>query len=116
MTGLEIIEQIPIMELPSLITIGFIFGTFSIFVPMCIVHKLTNDFDKLLLTEFISGIIYVVFVLTMLISGVCEKPTGEYQYKVRIGEEVSYVEFTDKYDVITENNDGTYIIQERNIC
>ena len=41
-------------------------------------------------------------------------PTGEYRYKVRITEDVGYVEFTDKYDVITENDDGTYIIQEKN--
>ena len=47
-------------------------------------------------------------------SGVLERPTGEYQYKARITEDVGYIEFTNKYDVITKNDDGTYITQEKN--
>ena len=49
----------------------------------------------------------------LLVSGVLEEPTGEYQYKVKIAESVGYIELTDKYVVIAENDDGTYIIQEK---
>ena len=56
----------------------------------------------------------MAFAFTMMSIGVFDKPTGEYQYKVKITKDVGYVEFTDKYEIITENDDGTYIVQEKN--
>ena len=113
MKGLEIIECIPVKQVPDLVMICFIVGTVSILIPSYIVLKLTKNFNKALVTELISGLIYMVFVLVLLTSGVFEKPTGEYHYKVKLTEDVGYVEFTNKYDVVTENDDGTYIIQEK---
>lgn len=113
MNGLEIIECIPVEKVPDLVLICTILGVCSILIPTFIVSKLTKSFNKAILTELISGIIYLVFGLTLLTSGVFEKPTGEYQYKVKITEDVGYIEFIDKYDVVAENDDGTYIIQER---
>ena len=114
MNGLEIIEQIAVNQVPGSTIIYMILGVFSILIPTFIVYLLTKNQSKALATEFISGIVYFVLLVTLLFSGVFEKPTGEYKYKVRITEDVSYIEFTDKYDVITENDDGTYIIQEKN--
>ena len=69
----------------------------------------------MLLTELCSGVFYLVFALVLLTIGVFEKPTGEYQYKVKITEDIGYIEFIDKYDVVAENDDGTYIIEEKHI-
>lgn len=113
MTGLEIIEYIAVKQVPDLVLICIILGTVSILIPAYIVHKLTKSFNKALVTELICGLIYTVFTLVVLASGILDKPTGEYQYKVKITEDLGYVEFTNKYDVITENDDGTYIIQEK---
>lgn len=113
MNGLEIIECIPVKQIPEAVLICVILGTCSILIPTFIVHKLTKSHNKALLTELVSGIIYLIFGLMLLTSGIFEKPTGEYQYKVKITEDVGYMEFIDKYDVVAENDDGTYIIQER---
>ena len=114
MNGLEIIECIPVKQIPDSVLICAILGTFLILIPTFIAYRLTKDYNKALLTEAICGIVYLVFVMVLLTSGIFKKPNGEYQYKVKITEAVGYVEFIDKYDVITENDDGTYIIQEKN--
>lgn len=115
MEGLEIIEHIAIEQVPDVILYCLLLlGCFSILIPAFAVYNLTKNGKKAFLAETISGIVYLVFLIGLLESSVLEKPTGEYQYKVKITEDVGYVEFTDKYDVVSENEDGTYIVQEKN--
>lgn len=114
MNGLEIIEQIAVSKVPDSTITYMLLGVFSILIPTSAVYLFTKNGCKAWVTEIISGIVYIAIIITLIFSGSLEKPTGEYQYKVRITEDVSYIEFTNKYDVITENNDGTYIIQEKN--
>lgn len=113
MKGLEIIECIAIERVPDSVMFCLLLGVFSILIPTFAVYSLTKHGGKALLTELISGFIYLVVLGGLLSSEALEKPTGEYQYKVRITEDVSYIEFTDKYEVIVENDDGTYIVQEK---
>ena len=113
MKGLEIIECIATGQVPDSVLFCLILGTVSIMIPTFAVYKLTKNGNKAFLIEVISGLIYIVFTIILLHSKILEKPTGEYQYKVRITEDVGYVEFTDKYEVVTENDDGTYIVQEK---
>lgn len=113
MEGLEIIERIAIEQVPGWIIICLLLGVSSILIPTFVAYRITKNANKTFLTEIISGIIYIALLVVLIFSGVLEKPTGEYQYKVKITEDVGYVEFTDKYDVIAENDDGTYIIQEK---
>ena len=114
MNGLEIIERIAVEQIPDWVLYCIILGTFSVLIPTFVVYLLTKSGGKSILVEVICGIIYIVFAATLMLSGALDKPTGEYQYKVKITEDVGYIEFTDKYDVIEENDDGTYIIQEKN--
>ena len=114
MKGLEIIEQIAINKVPDSTIMYILLGIFSILIPTFVVYLFTKNGCKVLVTEIISGIVYIALVVTLISSDVLEKPTGKYQYKVRITEDVSYVEFTDKYEVVSENDDGTYIVQEKN--
>lgn len=113
MEGLEVIEQIAVTQIPVLFVILIILGCFSILVPTYIAWLLTKSRYLTFVTENIAMFIYLVFVTTILGNGVLERPTGEYQYKVRITEGVGYIEFTDKYEVIAENDDGTFIVQEK---
>jgi putative Ca2+/H+ antiporter (TMEM165/GDT1 family) len=115
MKGLEIIERIAIEQTPDWVVICIVLGTFSILIPTVVVYSFTKNFSKSLVAEVISGAIYIAFALIVLVNGVFDKPTGEYQYEVKITEDVGYIEFTDKYDVVKENDDGTYIVQEKNI-
>ena len=114
MNGLEIIERIAVEQIPDCVLCYILLGAFSILIPTFVVYSLTKNGSKSIFVEAICGIIYIVFVATLMLSGALNKPTGEYQYKVKITEDVGYIEFTDKYDVIEENDDGTYIIQEKN--
>ena len=113
MNGLEIIEQIAVKQIPDWVLCCILLGTFSVLIPTFVVYSLTKNGSKSILVEAICGIIYLVSAVTLMLSGALDKPTGEYQYKVKITEDVGYIEFTDKYDVIEENDDGTYIIQEK---
>jgi len=113
MNGLEIIERIAVEKIPDWALCCILLGTFSILIPTFVVYLLTKNGSKAILVETICGIIYMVSVVTLMLSGALDKPTGEYQYKVKITEDVGYIEFTDKYDVVEENDDGTYIVQEK---
>lgn len=113
MKGLEIIECIAIKQVPDSVLICLVLGVFSILIPAFVVYALTKHDNKAYLAEAISGLVYIAVLIGLMKSGALEKPTGEYQYKVKITEDVGYVEFTDKYDVIAENDDGTYIVQEK---
>lgn len=113
MEGLEVIEQIAVVQVPASTVICLILGIFSILIPTGVVYYFTKNSNKTFTTEYISGFVYIVLVAVLIFSKVLEKPTGEYKYKVRITEDASYVEFTDKYEVITENDDGAYIIKEK---
>lgn len=114
MEGLEVIEQIAVYQVPESTIIWLVLCVFSILIPPLATYYITQNSAKTIVAEVIYGVAYAVLASALLVSGVLEKPTGEYQYKVRITEDVGYVEFTDKYEVITENDDGTYIIQEKN--
>lgn len=114
MNGLEIIEHIAVNQVPFSTIMYMVLGVFLILIPTFVVYLFTKNISKALITEFISGIVYLALIVALLFSGVFEKPTGEYKYKVRITEDVGYIEFTDKYDIISENDDGTYIVQEKN--
>lgn len=113
MEGLEVIEQIVVTQVPSLFQVLIALGCFSVLIPTYISWLLTKNDDLTFVTEIISIAVYLVLMATLANNGVLERPTGEYQYKVRITEDVGYIEFTDKYEVIAENDDGTYIVQEK---
>lgn len=114
MEGLEIIERIAIEQIPDLVLICVTFGAILVFLtPTFVTYVLAKDLGKALLAEAISAIIVVTGFFCLMSSGVLKQPTGEYKYKVRLTEDVSYTEFTEQYEVITENDDGTYIIKEK---
>ena len=113
MDGVEIIESIAVKQIPEYASICLILGVLWIIVPTFVVWAITHNELAAFVVEIVTGVGYIALVVILLTSGVLEQPTGEHQYKVKITEDVGYIEFTDKYDVITDNGDGTYIVAEK---
>lgn len=57
--------------------------------------------------------IFLFVMLPTVANGVFDKPTGEYKYKVNITDECGFNEFNNAYEIIEENEDGTYVIREK---
>lgn len=113
MDGVEIIESIVVEQVPEYVLACLILGVWLILVPTVVVLAITHNAFAAFVSEIVIGIGYIALIVILLVSGVLEQPTGEYNYKVKITEDVGYIEFTDKYDVITDNGDGTYIVAEK---
>ena len=55
---------------------------------------------------------FILFVVGIFCMGFIENPTGKYTYKVTISDEVNFVEFNNKYEIIDQ--DGLiYTIKEK---
>ena len=114
MNGIEILNQIEIMQTPLWIEILFI----TCCVIMCIsfgVGLAAAKSDKEILA-IVFLIIAGVCAIGILISFFCmvfiEEPTGKYEYDCLISEDVSMTEFYEKYDVI-EVNGQIWTIKEK---
>lgn len=105
--GVTILSQTEIMEAPynQVIVIASFIIIFIIFA--IIEHALTNNISYLSL--FLALLLAVVIGLGYFKA--FKEPTGRYEYKVTIDKSVSFVEFTEQYDII--DKDGlVYIIRD----
>lgn len=112
MNGTQIISQEAITTLKVIPTILLIL---SIFIILPITFHIGNKTDNWKLAfkfEIISGIIYGIIIITILLLGVFNKSTGYYKYTVKISKECSLLEFNEQYKIIKENKDGTYVITD----
>lgn len=112
MNGIQIISQEVMTKtriVPSILLI------LSVFIIVPITFRIGNKTDNWKLAikfEIISGIIYGIIIMTILFSGLFDKPTGYYKYTVKISKECSLLEFNEQYKIIKENKDGTYAITD----
>lgn len=105
-----IIESFEVKTIPNWIYACIVLGAILILIASFVVCSSIKNQKKALI---ISMSIYLILVFALLCSGVLEKPTGEYQYRVKIADDVGFVEFTDKYGIIQEYDDGTFLVQEK---
>lgn len=112
MTGVEILNQIPVTETEMTISLGwllviaiaifaFIVGIFAVF-----------DSDDLDLGFILGGIMAIGVVMVILIFSAKEVPTGEYRYEVIVEDTVNLQEFYDYYDVV-ERRGEIFVVEER---
>lgn len=105
--GIEVLSQTEIMEAPYLYLVVIISFIISTIIFTLLEHYISNNISVLspilaLLLSIIIGIAY---------SNVKKEPTGKYEYKVTIDKSVSFVEFTEQYDII--DKDGSiYTIRD----
>lgn len=102
--GIEVMSKSEITEpTHSSLIIGFLIGA----ILYCVVYCLIDN--EILGTLFGAFVFIICFVGVVALS---IHPTGEYEYKVTISDEVSMNEFMKKYEII--NQDGKiYTIKER---
>lgn len=112
MTGIQIISQEAMTTLRIIPTILLILSILIILPITFHIRNKTNNWKLAYKFEIISGIIYGIMIITILFSGLFDKPTGYYKYTVKISKECSLLEFNEQYKIIKENKDGTYVITD----
>ena len=109
------IDGITVLSTSELVTVNigcFIFAIIGacVFGTGLFIFAESNDF----VIGSIVGIIGVLMITFTIISGNLTKTTGEYEYKVTISDEVNFVEFNNKYEIVDQ--DGLiYTIREKEI-
>lgn len=108
--GIEILSQEPIMECTYLGLKIFIIGSlFSLVVGVLLEVFYFLDGSGLL----IMGCCMVLFLLSgVLIDANYEIPTGKYEYKVIIDDNVSIAEFYEHYEIVDQEG-KIFIIREK---
>lgn len=117
MKGLEILEKIPEMKSPLWVPLSIIICSFILIAATSFTWIMTKDRERTDKTTCIVGCICITYSLIIMIltmEGCLRIPTGEYEYIVNISDECSFNEVYKNYEIIQENNSGTYLIKERN--
>lgn len=99
------------MDIPSWTYIITIISLIVFAVSMIIA---VNFHNKIIETIFVISSIccFILFVIGMFCMAFVTKGTGKYEYKVTISDEVNFVEFNNKYEIIDQ--DGLiYTIKEK---
>lgn len=111
MTGVEILEKIPIYKVTMIPFVVLVILTFvaALVVSFISIEKSSN---KIATIGSISVCIAFLVALPFVV-GLCETDTiDHYEYSVKISDEVGFKEFNDKYKVKLQDGD-TYIVIER---
>ena len=112
MNGVQIISQEAITTARTIPAILLVLSIFIILPITFYIGKKTGNWKVAFTFEIITGIIYTIIIITILLSGLFKKPSGYYKYTVKISNECSLPEFNKQYKIIKENKDGTYIITD----
>lgn len=109
--GITVLSQNEIMDVPTWTCIITMIGFITFAISLIIVLHINSK-----IIEIIFGISSICcFILFMV--GLCcvcfiETKTGEYAYKVTISDEVNFVEFNNKYEIIDQEG-LIYTIKEK---
>ena len=108
MSGITILSTRELMEAPNWTIVMALVGIVVTFISFIIITK--NIY-----VGFVSFVIGCILSMVCMISNIIiNKPTGKYEYKVTISDEVNLVEFNEKYQII--NQEGLiYTIREKEI-
>ena len=111
MTGVEILEKIPIYKVTMIPLVVLVILTFvaALVVAFISIEKSSNKIATIgLISVCIAFLVALPFV-----AGLGETDTiDHYEYSVKISDEVGFKEFNDKYKVKLQDGD-TYIVIER---
>lgn len=111
--GITVLSQNEIIITPTWTCIITMIGFITFVISLIIALNVNQE-----IIETIFGISSICFFILFIV-GICcmcfvEIGTGEYTYKVTISDEVNFVEFNNKYEIIGQ--DGLiYTIKEREI-
>ena len=110
MDGVTILNQIEVSSCSLfaviVIIIAFVLIAFSIWA----IHLIIDEKDYGVLYAPIGGIVFAIMALVLGIYKINEPPSTNYE--VIISDEVSFTDFTNKYEII-EQRGKIYVIKER---
>ena len=112
MNGVKIISQEAITTARTIPAILLVLSIFIILPITFYIGKKTGNWKVAFTFELITGIIYTIIIITILLSGLFKKPSGYYKYTVKISNECRLLEFNEQFKIIKENKDGTYLITD----
>lgn len=106
LNGIEILNKVELMKTVNNIvahTFCFIIGIITaLALLLAIVMFISNNVDMGAIMVVVGLVFVIIYLISYLIdSGLSKQvPTGEYEYQVTISNDVSMVEFNEKYEVI----------------
>ena len=111
--GVTVLETIETMEqLPAYQTIGCVIFFVGFIVGICLVSVLVDaNANDVQCTCIPVAVILVYATVGMLVTQT-KVPTGEYQYRCTIEDNVTFNELTEHYDII-DVNDKIVTLQEK---
>ena len=109
--GITVLSQNEIMDTPTWTLVITMIGTLIFIISFMIVLICSQEIIQIIFV--INSIcFFILFVFGIFCMTFIENPTGKYTYKVTISDEVNFVEFNNKYEVIDQ--DGLiYTIKEK---
>lgn len=107
MAGVEILNQIEVVETQIGIGLGWVF---LIGVAIFALIFVISGFDEL--GAIAGAIVGVCIAIVMVLATAEGVPTGEYQYEVIVEDNVNLQEFYDHYDII-EQRGKIFVVEER---
>ena len=111
MDGITMLSQSEITDIPTWTWIITMIGIITFVISLIIALNVNQE-----IIETIFGISSICFFILFIVGIYCmcfvKTKTGEYTYKVTISDEVNFVEFNNKYEIIDQ--DGLiYTIKEK---
>ena len=114
MDGITVLSQSEITTKPCWIWI-FLFVSLFVIIFGVVLATIWASFNKKIGTKLATIFTFlgiVLFFIDWLCGIIITVPTGKYEYKVTISDEVNFVEFNNKYEIIDQ--DGLiYTIKEK---
>lgn len=111
MDGITVLSQSEIMDTPTWTCVITMIG-FLIFVISSMIAVICSQEIIQIIFGINSICFFILFVFGLFCVNFVENPTGKYTYKVTISDEVNFVEFDNKYEMIDQ--DGLiYTIKEK---
>lgn len=111
MEGITVLSENEIMNMPTWTLVITIIG-FIIFAISFMIFAICSN--KIIQTIFAINSIccFIFYIFGLFCMTFIENPTGKYEYKVTISDEINLVEFNEKYEII--NQEGLiYTIKEK---
>lgn len=108
MEGITVLSENELMVVPNWVDIIMLVGMIIMLSSLVVAVKMSSIYFSVILC-----VIGIVLTIVCIFGNLTiRKPTGKYEYKVTISDEVNLVEFNEKYEII--NQEGLiYTIREK---
>lgn len=109
--GIEILDKTEILYTSDVAILFCVFSMIAIIVTaiISILFLAYNQIREAIISAVVCGLAIITIIISL---SFVDKPTGTYQYQVTIDENVSMVEFHEKYEIV-DIKGKIYTIKEK---